>query len=142
MKHKHNELIKAWADGAKIQLVRNGIWSDEWFDVETPDWSEHEEYRIKPKNKHKAHKHKELIDAHKAGARIEFKNSAGVWRYIEVPLWKENVVYRIKNKHQDLIDAYNDVAEIQVLWDDVWSDTSCPLWIEDYEYRIKPTKKD
>ena len=41
--HKHAELIKAWADGAEIQLKgRNG----EWIDI-FPDWQEECEYRIK-----------------------------------------------------------------------------------------------
>ena len=45
--HKHAELIKAWADGAEIQLKgRNG----EWIDI-FPDWSEECEYRIKPEPK-------------------------------------------------------------------------------------------
>ena len=46
--HKHAELIKAWADGIQIQY-RNVI-SDKWFDVESPDWSEHNQYRIKGEN--------------------------------------------------------------------------------------------
>lgn len=42
--HRHAELIKAWADGAEIQL---GYLSGKpWCDVE-PDWSG-ESYRIKP----------------------------------------------------------------------------------------------
>ena len=45
--HKHAELIKAWADGAEIQLKgRNG----EWIDI-FPDWQEKCEYRIKPEPK-------------------------------------------------------------------------------------------
>jgi len=28
MKHKHAELIKAWADGAKIQMLDMGYWHD------------------------------------------------------------------------------------------------------------------
>lgn len=43
--HKHCELIKAWADGAKIQYKHlNGTWDDC-----NPSWSESVEYRIKPK---------------------------------------------------------------------------------------------
>jgi len=45
--HKHAELIKAWADGAEIQLKgRNG----EWIDI-FPDWQEKCEYRINPEPK-------------------------------------------------------------------------------------------
>ena len=44
--HKHAELIKAWADGAKIQLW----WADGWVDSENPNWGG-EIYRIKPEPK-------------------------------------------------------------------------------------------
>ena len=58
MKHKHSELIKAWADGAEIQYYDeepyNGIWRDgTWRDVAGRDLNWHPEvtYRIKPKPK-------------------------------------------------------------------------------------------
>jgi hypothetical protein len=46
-KHVHCEMIKAWADGAKIQSRRNS--AHIWLDVEKPAWYEDFEYRIKPK---------------------------------------------------------------------------------------------
>jgi len=46
--HKHSELIKAWADGAEIQVLN---YSGEWGDAPNPYWAEHYEYRIKPKPK-------------------------------------------------------------------------------------------
>ena len=49
MKHKHADLIHAWADGAQIQLL--SLVYDRWEDVKDPSWSEHYEYRIKPKPK-------------------------------------------------------------------------------------------
>ena len=47
MKHKHAELIKAWADGAEIQVRYE---KHDWEDLTTsyPGWYPHEEYRIKP----------------------------------------------------------------------------------------------
>ena len=55
MKHKHSDLIKAWADGAEIQYYNedpyNGIWRDgTWRDVAGRDLNWHPEvtYRIKP----------------------------------------------------------------------------------------------
>jgi hypothetical protein len=46
-KHKHSELIKAWADGAEIQTK---ISDNEWIDINhTPIWDTYTEYRIKPK---------------------------------------------------------------------------------------------
>ena len=50
MKHKHAELIKAWADGAKIQI----LYTDDpqyWEDREHPTWHPESVYRIKPEPK-------------------------------------------------------------------------------------------
>lgn len=44
--HKHAELIKAWADGAEIEELNNGIWFNSY-----PIWNENIEYRIKPEPK-------------------------------------------------------------------------------------------
>lgn len=48
--HRHAELIKAWADGAEIQIKmfpnEQGDW--EWEDVLAPLWYPNNEYRIKP----------------------------------------------------------------------------------------------
>ncbi len=45
--HKHAELIKAWADGAEIQMKNvNGVWIDIY-----PEWIEDCEYRLTPKSK-------------------------------------------------------------------------------------------
>lgn len=52
MKHKHCELIKAWADGAEIQARETSYFSDDdnvWVEIKTPTWSPYIEYRIKPK---------------------------------------------------------------------------------------------
>ena len=48
MKHKHAELIKKWADGAKIQSKYSENY--DWEDV-NPSWGEQFEYRIKPEEK-------------------------------------------------------------------------------------------
>ena len=50
MKHKHAELIKAWADGAEIQVRYE---KHDWEDLATgyPGWYPHVEYRIKPEPK-------------------------------------------------------------------------------------------
>ena len=45
--HKHADLIKAWADGANIELNLHG----DWVDVPNPDWIEVYQYRIKPEPK-------------------------------------------------------------------------------------------
>ena len=50
MKHKHADLIHAWADGAQIQY-KNSI-DNNWNDVEYPSWHPSTgEYRIKPEPK-------------------------------------------------------------------------------------------
>ena len=46
MKHKHAELIKAWADGAEIQ-----VYTDVWRDYLSPLWKLNLDYRIKPEEK-------------------------------------------------------------------------------------------
>jgi hypothetical protein len=51
-RHKHADLIIAWANGAKIQVkVHNGLngWKD--CNVLGPEWHEHNEYRVKPEPK-------------------------------------------------------------------------------------------
>ena len=45
--HKHAEVIKAWADGAEIQVKfkEDGEWVDVRCDI---SWSENYHYRVKP----------------------------------------------------------------------------------------------
>jgi hypothetical protein len=56
MKHKHAELIKAWADGAKIQLLHTNH-PQHWEDIENPFWYPCAVYRIKPEPKPDTHNH-------------------------------------------------------------------------------------
>lgn len=44
-KHKHADLIHAWADGAEIQFKG----AEGWFYAQNPTWDGDTEYRIKPK---------------------------------------------------------------------------------------------
>ena len=47
-KHKHADVIKAWADGAVIEC--SNIGANKWFTTApTPLWFEDMEYRVKPK---------------------------------------------------------------------------------------------
>lgn len=48
MKHKHAELIKAWADGAEIEYEYDGEWI---ICLSNPAWQTNVEYRIKPEPK-------------------------------------------------------------------------------------------
>ncbi len=48
MKHKHAELIHAWADGAQIECKQHG-YENCWADVGYPNWENpYCVYRIKP----------------------------------------------------------------------------------------------
>ena len=49
--HKHAAIIKAWADGAQIQYLRDPGVRDQWCDCATPIWSGSATYRIKPEPK-------------------------------------------------------------------------------------------
>lgn len=42
-KHKHYDLIVAWANGAQIESWDEG----HWYDCKTPAWEEHVTYRVK-----------------------------------------------------------------------------------------------
>jgi hypothetical protein len=45
MKHVHCDIIKAWADGAKIQALHiSGVWGDRSY----PMWETDTKYRVKP----------------------------------------------------------------------------------------------
>ena len=44
MKHKHYDLIIAWAGGAQIEQ----LFPDLWKPVDNPQWLEKHQYRIKP----------------------------------------------------------------------------------------------
>jgi len=49
MRHKHADLICAWANGAQIQTYRP--FTEEWIDTLAPAWVEGSRYRIKPEPK-------------------------------------------------------------------------------------------
>jgi hypothetical protein len=55
MKHKHAEIIKAWADGAEIEvrtLCTHAGNSNEWRDTTDPFWNNNNlDFRIKPELK-------------------------------------------------------------------------------------------
>lgn len=45
--HKHAAIIKAWANGSKVECR----WRDagcRWVSIEHPDWSDNFEYRVSP----------------------------------------------------------------------------------------------
>ncbi len=44
MKHKHHEIINAWADGAKIEYRDSP--RDNWLSAHFPKWNKDTEYRV------------------------------------------------------------------------------------------------
>ena len=49
--HKHAEVIKAWADGAKIEFREPKLEHANWEYITTPKWHNELEYRVKPEPK-------------------------------------------------------------------------------------------
>ena len=49
MRHKHADVIIAWANGAKIQLYHHS--RGEWIDTPDMSWLECTTYRVKPEPK-------------------------------------------------------------------------------------------
>ena len=45
IKHKHAALIKAWADGARIEVFSKRY--KKWLETRNPTWDEDAEYRVK-----------------------------------------------------------------------------------------------
>ena len=70
MKHKHAELIKAWADGAEIEYYDTiyNVWRD--IDINKECWYDTAQYRIKPTPRPQWQQ--DLIDAAKAGKVVEW----------------------------------------------------------------------
>jgi hypothetical protein len=96
--HKHAATIKAWADGAEIQVSypQSGqahiTWS-EWETVPDPRWHEEQRYRVKPV----PHKWQKEIDAQRAGKVVQHRSVAG-GEWVDGIFWLFNSAgeYRIK----------------------------------------------
>ena len=86
MKHKHAELIIAWANGAEIEC---GYGYEHWIDAPCPSWAEDMFYRIKPKPRPQWQQN--LIDAAKAGKVVEFYDVIAGW--VESDLNKQLDLY-------------------------------------------------
>lgn len=64
-KHKHSELIKAWADGAEIQAHISASYG--WQDALTPTWTPDIQYRIKPEEPKPVVKYMNVYDLDREG---------------------------------------------------------------------------
>jgi hypothetical protein len=92
MKHKHADVIIAWANGAQIQAKTH---ESVWEDRANPLWAMDREYRIKPEPKHdwgklvRVETHKLYIcrwdeDPHNANLRLTFDGETGKLKSAEV----------------------------------------------------------
>ena len=86
---KHAELIKAWADGAEIQFLRN---SGKWETITNPVWHPEADYRVKPTP---PHKWQHLIDAQAAG-KICQMIILGTWQDGTWEFNNKDAQYRLK----------------------------------------------
>ncbi len=68
--HKHAALIKAWADGAQIQILVDGRWQDCTRDGIAPSWYPAYIYRIKPKPMIKKYRYVVSCGEHDLGAEV------------------------------------------------------------------------
>lgn len=90
MRHKHADLIIAWANGAQIQM-RHASYADyNWEDC-IPGWSEQVEYRIKPEPKPDVVQHWTAVnnktgwsDSPQHNLRLTFDGETGKLKAAEV----------------------------------------------------------
>lgn len=103
MKHKHAELIKAWADGAIIQYK---VGDDRWLDSHDndPSWVIESEYRIKPETKIEV-RYFQRVTSYKATAFNASAAHAECFKYIE---------FEPDLEKWDLKITYQDGKEIKV----------------------------
>ena len=91
--HKHAAVIKAWADGAEVQILSlNGR---EWGCIARPSFRTERQYRIKPEPKPD---NAALIKAWADGAEIEVSpKGLNRWRACTTPTWDcDYTDFRIK----------------------------------------------
>lgn len=79
-KHKHADLIIAWANGDQIQLNQNGTWVDC-----DPAWLKDNEYRIKPERVWPVSTMTDgqLLELWKKDSSLRTVANAAIKRYIE-----------------------------------------------------------
>ena len=86
MKHKHYDVIVAWAEGKEVQRKRNDEWED-WNEKFSPAFYPDVEYRIKPEHKPDVVVEENLIlspVANGAIFRLTFDGETGKLKQAEV----------------------------------------------------------
>ena len=71
MRHKHADLICAWANGAQIQYY-DAIMC-RWSDNENPKWYEEMKFRVKPEPK------PDLVEYYSIGKHLVFRALGDPW---------------------------------------------------------------
>jgi hypothetical protein len=142
MKHKHAEVIKAWADGAEIEFL---TMLGTWVTIKYPDWDDRFKYRVKPEPDPYA----ELKAAHAAGKTIQcYSKYNKEWITLSNPIWGTLVSnYRVKpevDPYAELKAAHaaGKIIQMQEDRDGKWIDVSSWAtlsWDASVSsYRIKP----
>lgn len=141
--HVHAELIKAWADGAEVQVYL----AHSWVDSRVPAWVEDGKYRIKPDP------FAEFKEALARGERVDARLKGlppGVGWFELRPdnkTWRCNGEYRVAKPWQDERDAYDRGETIETRgrlfedWVPGWTTLSSdmpPVWAPRQQYRVKP----
>ena len=76
-KHKHSELIIAWANGATIETYM--VSDDEWVTAINPLWDKNRQYRVKPQPKiTKAYMHYDGIEEEVQKGSFNYKDPRNV----------------------------------------------------------------
>ena len=88
MKHKHAELIHAWADGAEIEFKAGRGWCPELY----PAWIEGFQYRVKPEPKQDTFEHRHVQQGYvafsnpheKANVKLTYDGETGNLKSVEM----------------------------------------------------------
>lgn len=139
-RHKHADVIIAWAEGKEIQIFHSNFGWIAPFPYNQPEWDLNREYRIKPD------KYQYLRDAIAEGKTIQYKGQGWIDIYpCRSPnyVFNDSIEYRIKpHKFQDVIDAYLRGETVQYKWKAGWMDCGrgerLSMFDNGDEYRIKP----
>jgi len=103
-KHIHSEVIKAWADGAQIELEHRG----NWFRDPNPYFFDSSQYRVYDP-------HRELKAAQAAGKTIQYLGNHGGWDSVASPGWLYPPGrYRIKPEVKPDKVIYGGIANYNV----------------------------
>ena len=123
MKHKHCELIKAWADGAEIEFKTQFG----WLLLSNPSWNTSYKYRIYDK-------FREQKEAYKQGKKIEFYNNfTKEWVVAAPPIWDTFLKYRVAPEKEYIPFTINDAKIFRGKWVKLKSDDNSFFKIERYD---------